>query len=264
MKPWLEDLLTSACETVLAAWPRRAPTRAQLERAVIVAHRGERDGVAVKENTFAAFDPVIAAGVGALEFDVRYTRDAEPVISHDATLKRVFGLDRAIADMDWATLRARVPAVPHLDEMLARYARRATLMIELKERGSARGETRLHTALSDLTPARDFYFLSLEPALFAACGDEPEAARIPVAKTNWARMRDWTLTHDCGGIAGPFVFIGRRDIARLTAESAFIGSGFIRRRGLLMREIGRDIPWLFTNRPLALQRMLDQARRRRA
>jgi len=258
LAPWLEHILLAGCER-LVGLRANTPTPEQLARTVIVAHRGERDGQRIIENTLAAFDPVVAAGVGAIEFDIRYTRDDEPVVHHDATLARTFGIDTAIADLSWAELQHQAPAVPHLNTMVARYARRVGLMIELKERGTQTAERRLHAALDNLVPGHDYRFLSLVPALFDAVADTPAAARIVVAKTNWRDIRAWSKHHPCGGIAGPFVFIGQADIDALTANDAFIGSGFLTHRGALMHEIARGVPWIFTNRPLALQGMVDAA-----
>lgn len=258
MAPWLEHILIAGCER-LVGLRANTPTPEQLARTVIVAHRGERDGKQIIENTLAAFDPVVAAGVGAIEFDIRYTRDDEPVVHHDATLARTFGIDAAIADLSWAELQQEAPAVAHLNTMIARYARRAVLMIELKERGTPVAERRLHAALRDLVPVRDYRFLSLVPDLFDAVADTPAAARIIVAKTNWRDIRTWSKQHPCGGIAGPFLFIRQADIDALTDDNEFIGSGFLTQRSALMHEIARGVPWIFTNKPIALQGMLDAA-----
>ncbi|MFL5789999.1 MAG: glycerophosphodiester phosphodiesterase, partial [Actinomycetota bacterium] len=75
---------------------------------VIVAHRGaptERP-----ENTLAAFEAAIAAGAGAVEFDVRLTADGRPVVLHDATLDRTTdgaGLVREHALAEVLALRIR-------------------------------------------------------------------------------------------------------------------------------------------------------------
>lgn len=256
----IENTLLWLTEAALAVWPRVRPGPAQLAGARIVAHRGERDGVRIKENTVAAFDPVVAAGVAAIEFDIRYTADHEPVVIHDADLARVFDRPERIDALTWSTLRREVPQVPHLAEIIARYAHRAHLMIELKTRGSTRAENRLRECLAGLTPRRDYHVLSLRPSLFGALAELPAAALVPVAKRNWSAIRAWSHAHDCGGIAGPYLFIRRADIMANQRDERLIGSGFINRRGLLLREIGRGIPWIFTNRPLALQRMLDEAR----
>lgn len=260
MHPFVENTLVWLIEAGLAAWPRPEPDAAQLERAMIVAHRGERDGVHVRENTFAAFDPVVAAGVGAIEFDIRYTRDDEPVVLHDSTLKRVFGRRTRIDALTWRALKAELPEIPHLAEMIERYSGRSHLMIELKTRGSERAETRLRDWLSRLEPGAMFHVLSLDPTLFAALADLPSRAFIPVAKSNWRPIRDWARHHECGGAAGFFAQIRSADIAHARAHDRFIGSGFIRRRGVMLREIGRDVPWIFTNQPLALQRLLERQR----
>lgn len=259
MHPLVEDSLLWLLEAALASWPRRRPTPDQLARAVIVAHRGERDDIQVKENTVAAFDPVVAAGVAAIEFDVRYTADDEPVVVHDADLARVFGRSERVDSLTWADLHRRVPELPHLADIVARYGNRAHLMVELKTRGPARAEARLREHLAGLTPGTDFHVLSLKPGLFDAVANLPATALVPVAKANWPVMRDWSHRHDCGGIAGPFPFIRQADIRASQCAERLLGSGFISRPGLMLREIGRGIPWIFTNRPLTLQAMLDRA-----
>lgn len=261
MRRFIEDTAIWLLEATFAALPGPKPSATQLDAATIVAHRGERDGVRVKENTIAAFEPALAAGVGAIEFDVRYTRDDEPVVIHDADLKRVFGRNERIDTLRWSELKTVVPEIPHAADLFERYAQRTHLMLELKTRGSDRAERRLRDLLAPLAPGRDFHLLSLLPALFEALPDMPATALIPVGKTNWPAIRDWSHRHDCGGAAGPFLFVGRKDIAHARRTDTLLGSGFINRRGLLHREIGRGIPWLFTNRPVALQRMLDDARR---
>ncbi|AWN17646.1 glycerophosphodiester phosphodiesterase [Salinisphaera sp. LB1] len=262
LQHFVEHYLLWLAEAVLAAWPRRRPTRAQLERTLIVAHRGARDDVHVKENTLAAFDLAVQAGVRAIEFDIRYTADDEPVVVHDADLSRVFGRPERIDELTWPALRACAPELPHLAEIIERYGDRAHLMIELKTRGSTRAETRMHEQLAGLTAGDDYHILALDPALFDAVADLPANARVPVAKSNWRAIRAWSRRHDCGGIAGPYLFIRRADIRASQRHNRLIGSGFVSRRGLLEREIGRGIPWIFTNQPVALQHMLEQARAR--
>lgn len=262
MHHFVERYVLWLIEAALAACPRRRPTREQLDRAMIVAHRGERDDVHIKENTIAAFDAAMAAGVGAIEFDVRYTADDEPVVVHDADLSRVFGLPDRVDQLTWTALHARTPELPHLADIVERYGDRAHLMIELKTRGSSRAETRMRDQLAGLAPGDDYHVLALDPALFDAVADLPAKALVPVAKSNWRAIRTWSRTHNCGGIAGPYVFIRRADILESKRDDSLIGSGFINRRGLLEREIGRDIPWIFTNRPVTLQAMLERARAR--
>ena len=57
----------------------------------VIAHRGGR--YEFEENTLAAFAESYKKGVRSYETDIRLTADNHIVISHDATLKRLFGLD---------------------------------------------------------------------------------------------------------------------------------------------------------------------------
>ena len=260
MNSRLEHLLSHTAELALACWPRATPDAERLAATRIVTHRGERDGVDILENTFAAFDPVVKAGVAGIEFDIRYTRDDEPVVVHDADLKRVFGLPDVVADTPWKTLRRRAPRLPHLDEVIERYAARSHLMAELKTRGSVRAEQRVAERLSALVPARDFHVLSLDTALFEGVRALPAACYLPVAKLNWRRLYRWALEHDCAGLAGPHLLMDRQHIHALQAARPFVATGFVNRPSLLMREITHGVEWIFTNQPLRLQRALDAAR----
>src|SRR5699024_354352 len=135
----------------------------------------------------------------------RYTADGEPVISHDPDLKRVFDNPSVIANTAWSNLRDRVSDLVHLEDFLARYAGRAHFMLELKARASGIGEARLQRLLEDLEPATEFHILALDTKLFAAVRELPDRCRLPVATLNARHMLDYTLGHDCAGLAGHYV-----------------------------------------------------------
>jgi glycerophosphoryl diester phosphodiesterase len=63
-----------------------------------IAHRG--DPVGARENTMAAFVSAVDAGADMVELDLRRTRDGEIVVLHDATLNRLWGVDRAVDTME--------------------------------------------------------------------------------------------------------------------------------------------------------------------
>lgn len=69
---------------------------------LIVAHRGA--SAEAPENTLAAFRKSIEAGAEGVEFDVRLTKDAVPVVFHDPTLRRIGGVDDRIADLNFEDL----------------------------------------------------------------------------------------------------------------------------------------------------------------
>ncbi len=102
-----------------------------------IAHRGLHDrSAAIEENTCAAFEAAIVAGLG-IECDVRPARDGLPVVFHDETLARIVGTDDAVENLNAnaiATLRTRVGSrpIPTLDDLLALVAGRVPLLIEIK------------------------------------------------------------------------------------------------------------------------------------
>jgi myo-inositol-1(or 4)-monophosphatase/deoxyribonuclease-2 len=65
---------------------------------IAIAHRG--DPVHERENTMAAFVAAVRQGADMVELDLRRTRDGAIVILHDPTLQRLWGVDRALADLD--------------------------------------------------------------------------------------------------------------------------------------------------------------------
>src|SRR2546428_13622015 len=56
------------------------------DRVRVVGHRGA--AALAPENTIAAFEAGLRAGVDAIEFDVQRTADGVPVVLHDDTLDR--------------------------------------------------------------------------------------------------------------------------------------------------------------------------------
>ncbi|KAG5984948.1 hypothetical protein E4U54_006084 [Claviceps lovelessii] len=99
---------------------RRDPSRL-LPQAV--AHRGYK--ALWPENTMAAFRAAVEAGAHGLETDVHLTADGVAVLSHDATLTRCFGIDRALKDCTWEslsgvqTIRQPRQSMPRLQDLLA-------------------------------------------------------------------------------------------------------------------------------------------------
>lgn len=93
-----------------------------------LAHRGGwAPGSAVDspeaENTLAAFEAAVAAGIDHIETDVHATADGVLVAFHDDRLDRVTDSSGAVADLTWAQVsRARIAGrypIPTLDEVLA-------------------------------------------------------------------------------------------------------------------------------------------------
>lgn len=102
----------------------------------IVAHRGLHSEPAggPRENTLAAIDAAVAAGIDTIEIDVRLSSDGEVVLVHDATLERLWGDPRRVDEVAWTDLRelGGRHRIPSLDEALTRVADTgSTLLIDM-------------------------------------------------------------------------------------------------------------------------------------
>lgn len=98
-------------------------------RTLRLAHRG--DWRRAPENSIAAFLAALAVpACDGLEFDVRSSADGVPVLSHDATLERVYGRSERVDEMPAAALGAI--GIPTLAAVLAAVGRRPFLDVELK------------------------------------------------------------------------------------------------------------------------------------
>ena len=129
----MEKALIRCIDFIFMLLPRQSPGPEKLKACKIVSHRGEHDNITLYENTTAAFDSALEQGVWGIEFDVRWTLDFQPVVAHDPDLKRVFGIDTSIAEVEFDELRALCPEVPLLSEVITKYGRKMHFMIELKE-----------------------------------------------------------------------------------------------------------------------------------
>ncbi len=107
----------------------------------IVAHRGYRQKY--PENTLAAFQAAVEAGVSMIELDVNFSRDRKVVVIHDATLERTTDGHGAVSDNTMAELkkldagswfdpRFADQHLPELSEVLDLVIGRAMVNIEIK------------------------------------------------------------------------------------------------------------------------------------
>jgi glycerophosphoryl diester phosphodiesterase len=124
-------------------------------RPLWLAHRG--DHRRHRENTLGAFRAALGVrGVDGIELDVRAARDGRPVVLHDPTLTRVFGVAVAAADLTGDEL-GRL-GVPSLGDVLAAVPPAVFIDVELKEdvaaaaievmRASGRGPATTTTVIS--------------------------------------------------------------------------------------------------------------------
>jgi len=124
---WMSANNGSSTQTRQNFFPhQRDRSRDEIMLPQTIAHRGYKKKY--PENTMSAFTAAVRVGCHAIETDMHLSRDGVVVISHDATLKRCFGIDRYIIDSDWEYLSSlrtiqepheRMPRLADLLEYLA-------------------------------------------------------------------------------------------------------------------------------------------------
>jgi glycerophosphoryl diester phosphodiesterase len=107
----------------------------------IIAHRGYSQKY--PENTLAAFQAAVSAGVPMIELDVRFSRDRQPVVIHDPTLERTTNgdgavIDHTVADLkkldagSWFQTKYADQRLPELSEVFDLVGGRTNVNIEIK------------------------------------------------------------------------------------------------------------------------------------
>ncbi len=111
----------------------------------IIAHRG--DSTNAPENSLPAFEKAIEEGVGGIELDVHQTSDGVVVVTHDADISRIAGVDKNVYDLtydelvtydvgSWFSSEYEGLHVATLEEVLQLCKDKIHLQIELKPTGN--------------------------------------------------------------------------------------------------------------------------------
>lgn len=254
-----ENLLLPLIDQIYACMPRPSPGVERLKDCRIISHRGEHDGRRIFENTLAAFDAAVEQGVWGIEFDIRWSRDLEPVVTHDPDLGRVFGQSLRVGDSRLHELRRQCPHIPTLAEVIGRYGGKVHLMAEVKAEpypDPARQNRILADLFAGFCPGRDFHLLALTPDVFQLISFAPPPAFLPVARLNVSEFSRMAVQRGYAGIAGHYAMLGAGVIGRHHAAGQKVGTGYIRSRNALWREINRGIDWIFTNHAAEVQALL--------
>ena len=253
--------LMRSVDVAYALRPRNRPSIELLQRCKLIAHRGEHNGRSIYENTIAAFDQAVDAGVWGVEFDIRWTRDLHPVVIHDPDLLRVFGLNLRVADVTLEELRRQGPLVPTLAEVIDRFGHRLHLMVELKHDDHpqpTRQNKLLAQLLEPLAAGEDYHLLSLMPGMFDLVTFAPRTTCFPIAQTQVSAFSRLAGDNGFGGLFGHYTLINDALLKQHHQNDQKIGTGYIGSRNCLFREVQRGVDYLFSNCAARMQKIVDQ------
>ena len=236
------------------------PDRRSLTHCRLIAHRGDWKHSGVPENSLSAFESAINGGVWGIEFDVRWTRDLQPIVIHDPDAQRVFGTGTGIHRTTYRTLRRTHPLIPHLEEVIQAYGRRAHLMVELKAERYPDPDKQIRSLekiFSGLAPRKDYHFISLAPHLVDLIDFVPRRAMLPIAQVNIGAMSKLAMTKGYGGLLGHYVLVTSSLVKKHHGLGQETGTGFADSINCLFRELNRGVKWVFSNRAAAMQSAVE-------
>jgi glycerophosphoryl diester phosphodiesterase len=101
----------------------------QRTHVLCIAHRGA--SAYAPENSLLAFRRAAEMGADLVEIDIQITADQRAVVSHDASLQRIYGLNLTVADLTLAQLRAATSTKPDV-EPIPTFEEVAFLCLSLK------------------------------------------------------------------------------------------------------------------------------------
>lgn len=104
----------------------------------LIAHKGIHNSN-IPENTVAAFNAAVEKGC-PIELDVSMSKDKQIVVFHDKKLKRLFGVDGYLKDMNYEQLAGlefpnSAEKIPLFSQVLTVVNGRVPLLIEIKNEG---------------------------------------------------------------------------------------------------------------------------------
>jgi glycerophosphoryl diester phosphodiesterase len=243
-------------DTFYSLWPQSFPGRERLGKCKIVSHRGECDNRHVFENTMAAFELALASGVWGVEFDIRWTRDLQPMVIHDPDLVRVFGKSIRVAQVTFVELRKHCPEIPTLEEVIQRFGKKLHLMVEIKEEiypEPVRQNQILKDCFSSLQPQSDYHLLSLSEEMFDVIDFVSPSVFLPVSQLNYKRFSRMAVDRSFSGVAGHYLLLSKKYLKRHHGLNQKVGTGYAGSRNCLFREINRGVDWIFSNNATTLQ-----------
>lgn len=246
----IEKFLIQGADFIFMLLPRPSPGPDKLKACKIVSHRGEHDNITVLENTMAAFDSALEQGVWGIEFDVRWTRDLQPVVAHDPDLKRVFGIETTIAAVEFDELRSRCPDVPLLTEVVAKFGQKLHFMIELKAEvypDPARQNAIFKDCFTSLQPQKDYHLMTLTPDMFDLITFAPPSSFIPIAMLNMSSLSRLALKKNYRGVAGHYLLLSNAILKKHRQLNQQVGTGYPASKFCLFREVNRGVEWIFSN-----------------
>jgi glycerophosphoryl diester phosphodiesterase len=150
--------------------------------------------------------------------------------------------------------------VPSLQEVIQRFGKGLHLMVEIKAEhypDLSRQNCVLQELFSPLQPQTDYHLLSLTPQMFQLIHFVPPAAFIPVGQLNFVQISQLALQKGYRGFAGHYLFVTTAMLRKHNLQQQKVGTGYIKSKNCLFRELNRGVEWIFSNNAGELQAIVN-------
>ena len=253
-------LLEKLIDFIFSILPQKTPRLVKAGKVNLVAHRGAHK-YGVRENTLKGFEICIEHQIWGIEFDIRWTKDFEPILLHDTTASHIFQRPDIIpSQLTISELKNELPEIPTLDEVVKQFGHSIHFMIELKECFSSQSlqTKRLMQVLAPLQPVENYHLLSLNPKELLSLTSIPKQALIGISTFNTKEISKIVINNSLGGHCGHYLLLNSKMQKRHEALRQKIGTGYISSKNSLYREIQRGVEWVFTDKPFEIQNELNR------
>lgn len=254
------DYLEKIVDFCFSYIPRKKPATVNFKDIRLIAHRGAfNNQQKILENTDAAFKEALALNCWGIELDIHQTKDGQWVVNHDANLARLWHKEIFIKDLTFCQLRALVPDILSLEEVVQRYGKKLHLFIEIKH--ILQTEDSLVATLAPLTPGNDYHLLALKERIFDSLHHFPsECLMLVPIHNNVGKFCKISLNRKYGGVLAHYSLLTLAQKEALAQANQAVGVGFVNSKFSLYREIKRGHTWLFTNSAKAVAGYMNQLR----
>jgi len=211
-----------------------------------IGHRGAKGYIT--ENTLESFSKAIDLGANAVELDVRRSKDAQLIISHDDNLKKVFGKDVLVSESTLPELKQLTGnMIVTLEEALRFIGGKVEkTLIELKETGYE--ESVLDLITQEHLRERVIVVSFLEDALVRV-RDLDETIETGLIYTKPKKPIETALRLNAQYLVSLYRFMHRRDVAKAHKSNLKVIVWTINTKKEAEEYVAKDVDGIASDKP---------------
>jgi glycerophosphoryl diester phosphodiesterase len=211
-----------------------------------IGHRGAK--AYETENTLGSFEKAISLGVNAVELDVRTSKDAALVISHDDSLKRVFGKETPVSHATLDELKdLTVGKIVTLEEALRFLGGKVEkILVELKEAGF---EKETLDVIGKEKLREKVIVVSFHEEALARVRELDKKIEAGLIYAKFKKPIDTALKLNLQYLVPLYRFVHRRDVQKVHKNNLKVIVWTINRRDEAMSYVAKDVDGIATDKP---------------